>query len=101
MDDTVGTLFLRDKQVRLITALADSSKEWHIADLAKVANVTYVHTSMFVKKCESRGIIVSERHGRTKKLKLTEKGVQIAKNIASIIDGVSEEKEKPAQQPQK
>jgi predicted transcriptional regulator len=97
MEDTVGTLFLKDKQARLLTVLSNQAREWHITDLAREANVTYVHTSKFISLCEKKGIVAAEKHGRTKKLSLTKKGEAIAKNIAEILQGVSAEAEKPPQ----
>ena len=43
----------------------------------------------------------SEKHGRTKKLLLTKKGEEIAKNVAGIMQGISAEEPKPEQQLQK
>lgn len=89
MQDSLGTLFFKDKQVRLLTLLTTPNREWHIADLSKEANVTYVHTSKFVKKCEQYGIITTDKHGRVKTLNLTEKGSYVAKNLATIIDRIN------------
>ncbi len=100
MDDTVGMLFLKEKQAKIIMALYDQSREWHIADLAGEAGATYVHTSKFIGICEEHGIVASEKHGRTKKLLLTKKGEEIAKNVAGILQGIAPEV--PAtEQPQK
>ncbi|MCL4364844.1 MAG: MarR family transcriptional regulator [Candidatus Marsarchaeota archaeon] len=88
MDDTVGTLLLKDKQAKILSILAGSEKEWHIADLAKAAEVTYVHTSKFIGKCEEAGIVGSERHGRVKRLFLTEKGKDVAKSVSNILDKI-------------
>ena len=83
MKDSLGMLFFKEKQIRLIAALM-SEKEWHIADLAKETGVTYIHTSNFINKCESVGLIASEKHGRIKRIFLTEKGMEIAKGISAI-----------------
>ncbi len=99
MDDTVGTLLLKDKQAKILSTLASSDKEWHIADLAKASEVTYVHTSKFISKCEEAGIIGSERHGRVKRLFLTEKGKDVAKSVSNILDKIRpSEPEEPEQQ---
>lgn len=89
MQDSLGTLFFKDKQVRLLALLTTPNKEWHISDLAKEANVTYVHTSKFIKKCEQYGIVLAERHGRVKRLILTEKGVYVAKSLAGITERIN------------
>ncbi len=83
MKNPFGTLLFKEKQVRLLTALIEE-KEWHIADLAKAAGVTYIHTSNFVNTCERMGIMASEKHGRIKRVFLTEKGMDVAKAITAI-----------------
>ena len=88
MDDNIGTLLLKDKQAKILSILASSEKEWHIVDLAKAAEVTYVHTSKFIGKCEEAGIVSSERHGRVKRLFLTEKGKDVAKSVSNILDKI-------------
>ncbi len=88
MADNVGTLLFKDKQVRLLSVLANKEKELHISDLSREANVTYVHTSKFIKKCEEHGIVSSERHGRIKRLFITEKGKYIANSISDIMEKI-------------
>ncbi|MDE1860485.1 MAG: MarR family transcriptional regulator [Candidatus Micrarchaeota archaeon] len=88
MADSIGTLFFKDKQLRLILALTNSAKEWHLSDLSKETNVTYIHTSRFISKCEKYGLVATERHGRIKKLVLTEKGKEIAKGLNSVMEKV-------------
>ena len=85
MADPVGLLLFKDKQARLLLMLFNSSKEWHLTDLAKAANVTYVHTSRFITRCEEVGIVETETHGRTKRIFLTEKGKEIAQSLNGII----------------
>ncbi len=104
MGDSIGMLLFKEKQLRLLSLLTRPNKEWHLSDLAKEANVTYVHTSKFIKKCEEYGIVASEKHGRVKRLYLTEKGNKIAKDIASVSERIStpeplQQKPAPAQPP--
>ena len=99
MKNSLGTLFFKEKQVRIISALL-ADKEWHISDLAKETNVTYIHTSNFINRCESMGIMGSEKHGRIKRVFLTDKGREIAKELSSISQkiGSAAEQKKPAQE---
>lgn len=89
MPDSVGTLFFKDKQVRLMLTLMDQTKEWHIADLARQSGVTYLHTSKFVSKCEEHGIMTSEKHGRIKRIILTKKGEEVARSLMSINEKIN------------
>ncbi|MDE1824007.1 MAG: winged helix-turn-helix transcriptional regulator [Candidatus Micrarchaeota archaeon] len=103
MPDSIGTLFFKDKQVKLLLTLNDTPREWHIADLAKEANVTYIHTTKFVNKCEEMGLISTERHGRIKRLYLTDKGTAVAKEIVTTMGKVtnnSKEEPKKKEEPQ-
>ncbi len=80
-----GMLLLKDKQARIILTLASVEKEWHLSSIAKETGVTYIHTSRFVSRCEEKGIMGSELHGKLKKIFLTEKGKMIASDIKNII----------------
>lgn len=86
MPDSIGTLLFKTKQVKILSILTTPNKEWHLTDLAKEAGVTYIHTSKFIKKCEDYGIVGTEKHGRVKRLFLTERGNYIAKNVAGIME---------------
>lgn len=98
MNDSIGTLFFKDKQLKLIITLSSTAKEWHLTDLAREAGVTYIHTSKFISKCEQYGIVATEKHGRIKRLYLTEKGQDVAKMLSGIVEKV---KAQEAQQQQK
>ena len=104
MSDSLGMLFFKEKQIKMITALS-REREWHITELAKEAEVTYVHTSRFISRCEASGIVTSEKHGRIKRIMLTEKGKEIAKQLASVVEKMepkaAKSEQKPAQQPEK
>ncbi len=100
MKDSLGMLLFKEKQVKLLTALIEE-KEWHIADLAKATGVTYIHTSNFVNRCERMGIMASEKHGRIKRVFLTEKGMDVAKAITVIkqkLESTTNHVQKPEQQ---
>jgi DNA-binding MarR family transcriptional regulator len=100
MDGKEGMLLFKDKQAKLILMLADSGKEWYLSTLAKSAEVTYIHTSRFVARCERAGIMESERHGKIKRVFLTEKGKSIASEIQGIMSKINEpvpaQEQKPA-----
>ncbi|HUB92476.1 MAG TPA: hypothetical protein VL945_00800 [Candidatus Saccharimonadales bacterium] len=92
MVEKEGMLIFRDKQARLILMLADQSREWYLSSLAKEAGVTYIHTSRFIGRCERAGITDSERHGKIKRIFLTEKGKGIASDMQGILNKINEPK---------
>ncbi len=83
MEGLEGLIF-KEKQTKIISLLGDPRKEWHLSDLAKESGTTYVHASRFVSKCEHAGLLGYEKHGRIKRIFLTEKGARIAVKIADI-----------------
>ncbi len=104
MTDNIGTLLFKEKQLRLLLALSNTAKEWYLTDLAKAADVTYIHTSRFISRCESAGLVTTEVHGRMKRLFLTAKGKEIAESIMDVVNRINQkentaQQEKQAQQP--
>ena len=87
-----GQLLFKDKQIRLLIALSKPEKEWYISELAKEVGVTYVHTSRFLSACELAGIVSSEKHGRLKRIFLTEKGKKTVASISDILALAKKEK---------
>ncbi len=77
-------IILMDKHAGIILALRDTSQEWYVSSLAKAANTTYVHASIFVSRCEKLGIVKSEKHGKSKVVKLTESGAKVAEMVLAI-----------------
>lgn len=91
-----GGLLLKDKHIKILFALRDTTQSWYITTLAKASNTTYVHTCNFLGACENLGITGSEKHGKIKLIKLTEKGIKLADmlvNAYAIINSVEKEHE--------
>jgi predicted transcriptional regulator len=76
---------LKEKQAKMMIALADKSQKWNLSSLAIAAGVTYVHTSKFISACEKLGIVTSEKHGRIKNISITPKGLIISNLIVEIM----------------
>jgi predicted transcriptional regulator len=96
MTDNASVLLFRPKQIRILLALSEKNQEWNLTSLAKATNTTYVHTSRFISRCENVGLVGVDRHGRIKSLRLTEKGVEVAKGISSIVEKLGEVKKDEA-----
>lgn len=98
-----NSILFKDKHIRILLALRDTTQSWYIASLAKASNTTYVHVCNFLNSCEDLGITGSEKHGKIKLIKLTEKGAKLAETIAnaySIVNSTEKEKEKEPLQKQ-
>ena len=101
-----GVIILKDKQARIILSLKSNDREWYISSLAKATGTTYVHACNFLTACDSMGITASERRGKLKVVKLTEKGSKIADLIDSMYGMMAQQKkeqepEKKAKEPEK
>jgi predicted transcriptional regulator len=89
-----SSILFKGKQLLIILALKDSSQNWYTSTLAKAAGATYVHTCNFINECIKLGIVTSEKHGKIKEIKLTEKGTKLAdmlSNAYNIINSTSAE----------
>jgi predicted transcriptional regulator len=89
-----GILF-KDKHLKILLALRDTTQNWYITTLAKASNTTYVHTCNFLVACENLGITENEKHGKIKLIKLTETGIKLADMLAnaySILNNAEKEK---------
>ena len=75
---------LRSKQAGILLCLNDQSKDWSISELAKSTGTTYVHVCNFIRDCESKGIVESQKHGKDKMIKLTDKGRLLTSHISGI-----------------
>lgn len=79
----MDNILFKDKQLRMLLILKDSSQNWYLSKLAQRASATYVHACNFVNACEALGITSSEKHGKIKNVKLTEKGYKLAELLES------------------
>ena len=94
-----NNILLKQKQTCILIALRDTSQNWNISNIAKITDTTYVHTCNFISKCEELGITSSEKHGKLKLIRLTEKGQKLAELVANISSIVNiQEQHKTAEQ---
>lgn len=95
-----GGILFKSKQLKIFLALRDGSQSWYISTLAKAADTTYVHACNFIATCEGMGLMESEKHGKIKQIKLTQKGMRVADMLAGATSVMNEstETQKPAQQ---
>ncbi len=93
-------IIVKGKQSRLLLALRDQSQSWYISSLAKASGTTYVHACNFLNTCESMGIVQSEKHGKIKLIKLTEKGTKLADALAALTTMIGQVQQPQQQKPQ-
>lgn len=96
-----NNIILKQKQARILIALKDTTQNWYISTIAKATNTTYVHTCNFLSTCETLGLTQSEKHGKLKLIKLTEKGLRLADLITTITSIVTVPEQQKAPEPPK
>jgi len=91
---TVGLkeLIFRKKPLCIFLQLKDTSKEWYASNLASACSTTYVHTVKLLKELRKSELITVEPKGRMKKIKLTDKGLQLATSLSELMQKLEEEK---------
>ncbi len=72
----VAELFLRVKNVRLLLLLRQGPHS--ISEIAKKADVTYLHAREVINLLEEAGLVSSEKKGRARLVSLTERGQEVA-----------------------
>jgi predicted transcriptional regulator len=77
-------IFFRRKPALMLVALKKLSKARYGSILAKEVDCTYSHAVKILQTLEKLGLVVFEKKGRIKLIKLTKKGQDIAEHIDSI-----------------
>ena len=77
-------IFFRRKPALMLVALKKISKAIYGWLLAKEVDCTYSHAVKILQTLEELGLVLFEKKGRIKLIKLTKKGEEIAENIDSI-----------------
>ncbi len=77
-------IFFRRKPALMLVALKKVSKIRYGSILAKEVDCTYSHAVKILQTLEALGLVVFEKQGRIKLIKLTKKGHEIAENIDTI-----------------
>ena len=77
-------IFFRRKPALLLVALKRLARARYGRVLAKEVDCTYSHAVKILQSLERLGLVMFEKKGRIKLIKLTKKGQEIADNIENI-----------------
>ena len=77
--------FLKDKPVKTLVAMSDKSKVWYARLLAKETDTTYAHMVKILDDFAGLGLVIFEKEGRVKIVKLTEEGEELAHEFSSLL----------------
>ena len=77
-------IFFRRKPALMLVALKKISRARYGSLLAKEVDCTYSHAVKILQMLEQLGLVVFEKKGRTKLIKLTKRGQEVADSIENI-----------------
>lgn len=77
-------VFFRRKPALMLVALKKLSRARYGSILAKEVDCTYSHAVKILQTLEKIGLVVFEKKGRIKLIKLTKQGTEVADNIENI-----------------
>lgn len=104
MESILG-FFLQDKPARIMLAIArNKGDRTYPADISKALAATYSHIVRVIQRLEEFGLVESTREGRTKYIKLTELGQQVAHHLEGLdmaLKNVHEETQKKKRKAEK
>lgn len=91
LDPEVEELFLKRKPSRLVVILHERG-ELNARQLSEKADTTYSHAVRVLNKMEDLEIIQSERKGRSKNYRLTDKGGKISRGLKNTFGSFDTER---------
>jgi len=77
-------IFFRRKPALMLVFLKKNSRMRYGSILAKEVDCTYSHAVKILQTLKDLGLVVFEKKGRIKLIKLTKKGQEIAEHIDTI-----------------
>lgn len=77
-------IFFRRKPAMMLVALKKIARARYGSLLAKEVDCTYSHAVKILQSLERLGLVVFEKKGRIKLIKLTKKGTEVADSIENI-----------------
>ncbi|MCK4247822.1 MAG: hypothetical protein KAT49_01950 [Methanomicrobia archaeon] len=83
MNEDILKLFFKEKTLKIFLSI---EKEVYAAKMRNKAVCMYSYVITILRKFEEVGLVKSERQGRIKKYKLTEKGKEIDNKIRDLLD---------------
>jgi len=83
LKNEVFDIFFREKPAMMLIHLKNTKDTTYASSLAKQVNCTYSHIVKVLQKMEELGLVVFEKQGRLKLLKLTKKGREVAEAMDS------------------
>ncbi len=77
-------LLLREKPCNLLICLKNTDREWNLVSLSKESKMTYVYLMKILPKLKLSNLITDEKKGRSRVVKLTDKGLAMASLLEEL-----------------
>ncbi len=87
----LNELMLHEKPVRILVALRVKENNY-ASRLMKAADCTYSHTVKILDSFKKAGLIIFEKKGRVKHIKLTHLGKDVASDLECVLKKLSKVK---------
>ncbi len=78
-------LFMNEKPAKALIALSDRSRVWYARMLAKEIDTTYAHAVNLLDRFAELGLVVFEKEGRIKIVRLTKEGEELANLVQALV----------------
>ncbi|MFP4403519.1 MAG: hypothetical protein ACOC3X_00525 [Nanoarchaeota archaeon] len=80
----IFSVFFREKPTMILLGLNNSTSEVYASSLAKSIDCTYSHVVKILQEMENEDLVIFNKTGRLKLLKLTKKGREVALAIEKV-----------------
>ncbi|MFB6196820.1 MAG: winged helix DNA-binding protein [Halobacteriaceae archaeon] len=84
MSKDIFEVLFRKKPCMMLVELVQSDEELYASALAKKVDCTYSHVVKVLQQMRDADLLEFDKRGRLKIINLTEKGEEIAENIANV-----------------
>ncbi len=84
----LSQIFVRRKAVEILLAIGSEKGDDYCSRLAVKAHCTYSHATGLLEKMKGAGLLTFEKQDRIKKVKLTDKGIELSKNVRRLMDSL-------------
>lgn len=81
-------IFFRKKPAMMLMALKKTPRARYGSMLSKEIDCTYSHAVKILQSLEKMGLVIFEKKGRIKLIRLTKKGEEVASSIQRIRDSI-------------
>jgi len=85
-------IFLKEKPVKALISIGRKDEQIYASQVAQEIDTTYSHTVKIISRLKEKELVESEKLGRKKVLKLTEKGSMYADLFEKMLE-LDEEKQ--------